>query len=393
MAAGAGDRTDPAPVRFRREILPLLAGYWSFGQFWGVWVILVFEWQRDRDLSDPGLGIAYTLISITAVAVMLFLAPRLQTLPLRISVPASLASLAAATAAIAFIPDGGLPLAFVLVGLGNGLIDVYLNVAAQRLEVRSRRPVLQWLHACYALGGVTGAMIAGAIRAADLDYRLGFAVEAAALVATAAWTAATVTREPPAAAVRTSMALSPLFRTPALWVPALIVMATFLVEGSMDVWSGLYLRDELGASAAVAAAAFVAFAGAAFVGRLVASRVLFGRGRRTTIILAGAGAAVSGLIAVLTDSALVVGAAFLLLGFTISAASPAAFGLVEELSPADDQANALAAVTTVGYTGFIWSPPLLGWLAQALSLRAAMATIVIATLGIVAGGLAAPRGR
>jgi MFS family permease len=189
------------------------------------------------------------------------------------------------------------------------------------------------------------------------------------------------------------MALSPLFRTPALWVPALIVMATFLVEGSMDVWSGLYLRDELGASAAVAAAAFVAFAGAAFVGRLVASRVLFGRGRRITIVLAGAGAAVSGTIAVLTDSALVVGVAFLLLGFTISAASPAAFGLVEEIAPADDQANALTAVTTVGYTGFIWSPPLLGWLAQTLSLRAAMATIVVATLGIVAGGLAAPRDR
>jgi MFS family permease len=159
----------------------------------------------------------------------------------------------------------------------------------------------------------------------------------------------------------------------------------------MDVWSGLYLRDELDASAAVAAAAFIAFAGAVFIGRLVASRVLFGRGRRTTIILAGAGAAASGSIAVLTDSAFVVGIAFLLLGFTISAASPAAFGLVEELSPSEDQANALAAVTTVGYTGFIWSPPLLGWIAGAVSLRAAMATIVIAALGIVAGGLALPR--
>jgi MFS family permease len=392
MAADTGDRAAHAPVRFRRDILPLLAGYWSFGQFWGVWVILVFEVQRDRAISDTGLGLAYTLISITAVVVMLFLAPRLQTLPLRVSVPLSLATLALATAAVAAVPEGGLAIAFVLIGLGNGLIDVYLNVAAQRLEVRSRRPVLQWLHASYALGGVTGATIAGAIRAAGLDYRLGLALEVVALTATAAWTAATVTREPPAAAVRTSMALSPLFRTPALWVPALIVMATFLVEGSMDVWSGLYLRDQLGASAAVAAAAFVAFAGAAFVGRLVASRVLFGRGRRATIVLAGAGAAVSGTIAVLTDRALVVGIAFLLLGFTISAASPAAFGLVEELSPPDDQANALAAVTTVGYTGFIWSPPLLGWLAQTLSLRAAMTTIVVATLGIVAGGLAAPRG-
>jgi hypothetical protein len=393
MAAGSGDRSQRAPVRFRQDILPLLAGYWSFGQFWGVWVILVFEFQRDRAISDAGLGLDYTLISITAVAVMLFLAPRLQTLPLRVSVPVSLGTLALATTAVAAVPDGGLVVAFALIGLGNGLIDVYLNVAAQRLEVLSRRPVLRWLHASYALGGVTGATMAGAIRAAGLDYRLGFALEAAALFATAAWTAATVTREPPAAAVKTSMALSPLFRTPALWVPALIVMATFLVEGSMDVWSGLYLRDELGASAAVAAAAFVAFAGAAFVGRLVASRVLFGRGRRTTIVLAGAGAAVSGTIAVLTDSALVVGVAFLLLGFTISAASPAAFGLVEELAPADDQANALAAVTTVGYTGFIWSPPLLGWLAQTLSLRAAMATIVVATLGIVAGGLAAPHDR
>ncbi|MFN8232595.1 MAG: MFS transporter [Actinomycetota bacterium] len=391
MAAGASDRREDASVRFRRHVLPLLAGYWSFGQFWGVWVILVYELQRDRTISDAGLGIDYMLTSLTAVAAMLFLAPRLQGLPLRSSVPMSLATLGLATTAAAAVPDAGLVLAFALIGLGNGLIDVYLNVAAQRLEVRSRRPVLQWLHASYALGGVTGAMLAGAIRAAGLDYRLGFALEAAALFATAAWTAATVTRDPPAAAVRTSMALSPLFRTPALWVPALIVMATFLVEGSMDVWSGLYLRDQLGASAAVAATVFVAFAGAAFVGRLVASRVLFGRGRRATIVVAGVGATASGAIAVLTDSVLVVGAAFLLLGFTISAVSPAGFGMVEELAPADDQANALAAVTTIGYTGFIWSPPLLGWLAQTLSLRAAMATIVVATLGIVAGGLAAPR--
>src|SRR5262245_26739220 len=228
MAAAADDRTERAGVRFRRDILPLLAGYWSFGQFWGVWVILVFEFQRDRAISDAGLGLDYTLISITAVAVMLFLAPRLQTLPLRVSVPVSLATLALATTAVAAVPDGALVVAFVLIGLGNGLIDVYLNVEAQRLEVLARRPVLQSLEPSYALGGVTGATIAGAIRAAGLDYRWGFAFEAVALFATAAWTAATVTREPPAAAVKTSMALSPLFRTPALWVPALIVMATFL---------------------------------------------------------------------------------------------------------------------------------------------------------------------
>jgi MFS family permease len=85
----------------------------------------------------------------------------------------------------------------------------------------------------------------------------------------------------------------------------------------------------------------------------------------------------------------VVGLGFLVLGFTLSAAVPAAFGLVGESG--EDPANALAAVTTVGYTGFIWSPPLLGWVAQSFSLRAAMSVIVIATFGIIVGGWLAPR--
>ena len=79
---------------------------------------------------------------------------------------------------------------------------------------------------------------------------------------------------------------------------------------------------------------------------------------------------------------------WLVLGFTLSAAVPAAFGLVGESG--EDPTNAIAAVTTIGYTGFIWSPPLLGWVAQSFSLRAAMGVIVIATLGIIGGGLLAP---
>ncbi len=38
----------------------LMAGYWSFGQFWGVWVIVVFEFQRYHGISDAQIGIGYT---------------------------------------------------------------------------------------------------------------------------------------------------------------------------------------------------------------------------------------------------------------------------------------------------------------------------------------------
>jgi MFS family permease len=134
----------------------------------------------------------------------------------------------------------------------------------------------------------------------------------------------------------------------------------------------------------------MAFSGAAFVGRLFAGRVLFGLGRRTTIILAGAGAGVAGLAAVLTDSPTLVGVAFLVLGFALSAAAPAAFGLVEDAHDEDPSA-AIAGVTTIGYSGFVWSPVLIGWISSAWGLRTAMGSIVACTLIIVAAGALAPR--
>lgn len=106
--------------------------------------------------------------------------------------------------------------------------------------------------------------------------------------------------------------------------------------------------------------------------------------------MAGVGSLIGGMVAVAANDPLVVGLGFLMLGFTLSAAGPAAFGLAGKVT--DDPAAAITAVTTVGYTGFVWSPPLLGWVAQTVSLRAAMGVMVVATLGIIGGGLLAPQG-
>jgi predicted MFS family arabinose efflux permease len=234
----------------------------AVGQYWGGWVILVFDIQRFHDLTESRLGALYTMLSITAVVVMLLIAPRLQRLPLTVTTPLALVVLALGSFVIAYQPTNLVVLGFVLVGAGNGLIDVYLNVSAQRVEVATRRPVLQWLHASYALGGVTGAAAAGLLLAADLDFRWGLAFAGAALVLVAAWNARTAPRERSPEGVQTVFSISALFRTPALWVPALAVLFAFLVEGSMDTWSGLSLREQLGASAGVAAMAFIAFSGA-----------------------------------------------------------------------------------------------------------------------------------
>ena len=371
-----------------RQIWPLLVGYWAFGQFWGVWVILVYEFQQAHGIADARLGLLYASLSVVAILVMLMVAPRLQPLSMSATTSISLASLGIGAFAIGYLPTGAILLGFMLVGVGNGLIDVFLNVAAQRVEVDTRKPVLQWIHAGYALGGLAGALVAGIVITTGHDYRLGLAYSGLCLFATATWNRRTAPKERRREGPQTMLSVSAFRRSPVLWIPALVVLFAFLIEGSMDTWSGLYLRDQLGATAGAAAIAFAAFAGAVFLGRMFAGKVLFGLGPRKTIIVAGIGSLAGALIAALAHSAVVAGLAFLLLGFALSSAGPAGFGLVEASD--EDPVHAIAAVTTVGYTGFIWSPPLLGWVAQTFSLRATMAVVVIATIGLIGAGLIAP---
>ena len=47
----------------------------------------------------------------------------------------------------------------------------------------------------------------------------------------------------------------------------------------------------------------------------------------------------------------------------------------------------IAAMTTVGYGGFVLGPPISGWLASTFGLRATMALVVTSTIGIAAGAL------
>ncbi len=384
--AGAGDPHD------RRHLPSLLAGYWAFGQFWGVWVIAISAYNERHGVDDAGYGLYLASLSVAAVIVMAVVAPRMSRLPLAFTVPGALAVLAVGAIVMAVVGSSTLWVAFAVVGAGNGLIDVFLNVDAQRLEAATGRPVLQWLHAMYALGGVTGAAIAGVVAAAGLDERTALFAAAATLLATAAWNAVRADPRSTPEVERRRLSLSAFRRHPGLLAAGMVVLFAFLVEGSMDTWAGRYVQETLGADATTAAWVFIAFSLALFFGRLFAGKVLFSMGRRTTILIAGVAAAAAGATAALTGSIAVVGAAYILMGFAISAVAPAGFGLVEEVAPRD-QANAITAVTTLGYGGFVISPPIFGAVAQAYGLRAAMAVIVSSTAGIVIAGLRAPRDR
>ena len=370
----------------------LATSYLVFGGFWGAWAVIFSDFLSQRSLTPGQASLHFAALSATSIAVMTFVAPRFRTIGHGSVIAIGLGFHALGALLIAWVPNLWLALAFAGTGIGTGLIDVFVNTAGQEIETELERPVLQWLHATYSVGAALGAMISAvALRAgADAtDVLIGTAIlQFGAAFAARALRRPVPNNLPVEGADRTSLGV--FLRAPLLLIPAAIVLFSFFIEGSMDVWSVIYLRRTMDATALAGAGGFALFSIAMAVGRGFAARLLFGLGYRRTILFAGFGSMTAGAVAVITTRPAVASLAFLVLGFCMASAAPAAFGLAGRWG--QEAGTIIAAMTTVGYTGFVVGPPIMGWLADRFGLRASMLVVVLATMGIALGGLLS-RGR
>jgi len=152
-----------------------------------------------------------------------------------------------------------------------------------------------------------------------------------------------------------------------------------LTEGAIGDWSGIYLRHDTGASAAAAAMAFTGFSLGMAVARLggdfVNARIGAGK-----LVRAGMGLvtiALGGVLLIGETVPAVVG--FALCGLGIGNAVPLLFSAAGRFDP---PGPSLAAAFTLGYTGFIVGPPIIGGLSDQTGLPKTLALLMVAPVAV-----------
>ncbi|KIF07159.1 MFS transporter, partial [Streptomyces sp. RSD-27] len=162
--------------------------------------------------------------------------------------------------------------ALLLLGFGNGCLDVAMNTHAVQVERGYGRPVMSAFHAVFSVGGVLAALAGALALGAGLPAAATLGATALAGLLLALLLAPALLpgepAPPPAPAARTGRRTPPRIRT--LAVLAFLLM---LCEGVANDWSVLHLRDSFDAPPATAALAYGAFATAMTAGRLLADRV------------------------------------------------------------------------------------------------------------------------
>jgi fucose permease len=337
----------------------------------------------DRTQASPGqLGLALLCIAVGSIATMALVG---RVVDRRGSRPVVLVTglLTAASLALPGTVDSVVALggALLLYGAAVGALDVAMNVAAVQV-VRVAGPVMPSFHAAFSLGGLVGAGTGALAATASVPPATHLAVVA---VVTAAGVLAVRRGLPddlPDEAAPEDAGTS-VWRTPAVWLFGVIALCGAFSEGAMADWTALYLRDEAGAGEGAAALGYAGFSLAMTTARLAGVQVLTRLGRARTLTASGLLAASGVLLAVIVPGAAAF-AGFGLAGLGLALAFPVALQGGAEAVPGAS-GRGVAAVSVVGYAGFLSGPPLIGFLAEAVSLRGALLTVV--ALSLLAAGL------
>jgi predicted MFS family arabinose efflux permease len=345
----------------------------------GVWVSQIPWIQQRFGLSSVQVGL---IILCMSLAVIVAVPVAGQAVARRGSGPVAVAGGAACVVAVNLPVLAPEPLltaaALVVLGGASAAMDVAMNSHGVHIETAGGRPIMSSLHAGWALGGAAGAGLGAAGVALGLDGRATVAIAAVLL---AALLAACAPRLGSGSAAEGDAAAPFTLPSRGVALLAVLCLLVMMTEGAMADWSGILMRNDLGAPAAVAAVAYAVFTIGMTAGRLAGDAL---NRRFGPVWLLRGGAALTAVpmaVMLVAGSAEVALVSLFLVGLGVANAVPLMFSAAGR-QPGTAPGPGIAAVSSTGSIGFLLGPPLIGFLAGAMTLPWALGVLVPAAVAV-----------
>ena len=260
-------------------------------------------------------------------------------------------------------------------GASVGSMDVAMNAHGLAVEKALRKPVMSGLHGGFSVGAAVGT-IGGAIllRAVGPELQLPLIVVFCAvgiLVCARFFLPASVDK-----GLSGSHFAMPTKAT--IGLGALCFLA-LMIEGSVADWAAIMLQDRFVIAASTAAMAFGFYQAGMALSRFTGDMLRQRYGAVRIVAVSSVLTAVGTAAALLLPSVPLSLIGFFVGGIGIGNVAPVLFAGGGRLEP-DAPGRGIAAVTSMGYSGFLAGPPLIGILADYSSLQASLFVTVAAAL-------------
>lgn len=278
-------------------------------------------------------------------------------------------------------------------GFGYASWDVAMNIHGHGVEAAAGKAWMPRYHSAWSVGGFTAAGLGALAAAIHLPVVAHFAIMGGLIVGlvVVALRHFLVDREEQVEHDGPKPAKIKIVNLHFVILGVVMACAT-LIEGAASDWLGIYFHDERDLSPAASAAAYTTFAVAMAVSRGLGTWLIEALGRHRAVRLSGVLACVGVSVLLLAPATGVAYAGAALWGLGVAAIFPAV------ISAAGDtpgrSAQAIALVTPIGYTGFLFGPPLIGLLARHIGLENALWLVgALAAVSAVLAGATKERAR
>jgi fucose permease len=267
---------------------------------------------------------------------------------------------------------------YLIMGVITGMLDVAMNAQGVMVEKAYKKPIMTSFHAFFSIGMALGAWCGALFAGSELELYHHFAIAGFLSLVAALWVRNAFIDD--SAEVKKTTA-GPLFRlpTPALFGVGIITFCCMLGEGSMANWSVKYMETIVHSSQTLAPIALSAFATAMTLGRIVGDRVRSAIGDGSLIVIGGVLATVGLGVALLFPEAYLVIFGCFCVGLGLSTIVPVTYSIAGNTREIPSGVG-IAMVTTVGYSGFLLGPPVIGFIADAKDLRFGLAIVAVLLL-------------
>ena len=346
------------------------------GFIYANWIARLPRIQKLYQLDNQSLGLVLLFVSLGAISSMPFTGWLIHKNGSR---TITLLAVAAFCVLVPFIPL--LPQVwqvralFYVVGMSAGLLDVAMNAQAVLVEQKYQKPLMSSFHALFSVGMMLGAGSGALFAKYNVGLFAHFLAVSVAGLALAGWAARHLISDPPQAGAVESGAG---FRLPtkAILSMGIIAFCGMTGEGAISDWSSNYMENTARATEALAPLALAAFSLAMTIGRLFGDRVRAALGDRQLLIYGGATALAGLALALAFPVPVPIIVGFFIVGLGLATVVPIAYSTAGN-APGLPPGVGLSMVTTVGYSGFLFGPPIIGFLADWQTLRFALLFVAV----------------
>lgn len=365
----ASVETSDHPVslaNYQHERLATRLTFFSFGFAMSAWAPIIPIIKQRFSLDDGSLGFLLLCFGLGSIVALPLSGAATARFGIRATILVASITVLTTFPLLLFLPSIMLlSTALFLFGGGIGAIDCVVNIQGIEVERLCNRKMMSGFHGLFSVGGICGPTLVSSM----LSYGASLITIAITVMLIIAAVTIVAFKGLIGQPIDKDGALFALPRGPVLII-SLFCFIVFLIEGAMLDWSAVLLVTHKAIDVAQAGFGYTAFALAMTIGRLTGDYWvrLLGAQRLTVF---GSLISAIGLFGatILPDWHVTLGCYFLV-GLGVSNLAPIFFSAAGDQKVMPEHL-AVAAIASIGYSGILIGPAILGFVAHAGGLETA----------------------